>query len=85
MPVFKLIIRSLTGSLSLVFFWIGYAIDTYSGLICATDSRIGKFSSVLVDICVALEEFRFVHVRELPPLSVKLFHCLLASVQLLKL
>ena len=26
------------------FSWIGYTIDTYSGLICATDSRIGKLS-----------------------------------------
>ena len=65
MPVFKLIMRSLAGSLSLVFFWIGYTIDTYSGLICATDSRIGKLSSELVDICVALEESRFVHVKRI--------------------
>lgn len=56
--------RSLTGSLSLVF-WIGYTVDTYSGLICATDSRIGKLSSELVDICVALEESRFVHFKRI--------------------
>ena len=47
------------------FFWIGYTVDTYSGLICATDSRIGKLSSELVDICVALEESRFVHVKRI--------------------
>ena len=45
------------------FSWIGYTIDTYSGLICATDSRIGKLFSELVDICVALEKSRFVHVK----------------------
>ena len=47
------------------FSWIGYTIDTYSGLICATDTRIGKLSSELVDICVALEESRFVHVKRI--------------------
>ena len=51
--------------MSCFFFWIGYTIDTYSGLICATDSRIGKLSSELVDICVALEESRFVHVKRI--------------------
>ena len=45
------------------FSWIGYSIDTYSGLICATDSRIGNLFSELVDTCVALEEPRFVHVK----------------------
>ena len=47
------------------FSWIGYNIDTYSGLICATDSRIEKLFSELVDICVALEESRFVHVKRI--------------------
>ena len=47
------------------FSWIGCTIDTYSGLIFATDSRIGKLSSELVDICVALEESRFVHVKRI--------------------
>ena len=47
------------------FSWIGYTIDTYSGLICATDSRIGKLSSELVDICVVLEKSRFVHVKRI--------------------
>ena len=47
------------------FSWIGYTIDTYSGLICATDSRIGKLSSELVDICLTLEESRFVHVKRI--------------------
>ena len=43
----------------------GYTIDTYSGLICATDSRIGKLLSELADIRVALEESRFVHVERI--------------------
>ena len=47
------------------FSWIGYTTDTYSGLICATDSRIGKLSSKLVDTCVVLEESRFVHVKRI--------------------
>ena len=47
------------------FSWIGYTIDTYSGLICTTDSRIGRLSSELVDPCVALEGSRFVHVRRI--------------------
>ena len=45
------------------FSWIGYTIDTYSGLICATDGRIERPFSDLVDICGALEESRFVHVK----------------------
>ena len=49
------------------FSWIGYTIDIYSGLICATDSKIEKFFcfSELVDICIALEESRFVHVKRI--------------------
>ena len=43
----------------------GYTFDTYSGLICATDSRIGKLLSELVDIRVTLEESRFVHVERI--------------------
>ena len=62
MPVFKLIMPKPC------FSWIGYTIDTYSGLICTTDSRIGKLFSKLVDICVTLEEFRFVHVKRIVPI-----------------
>ena len=63
MPVFKLFKSDWQPKPC--FSCIGYTIDTYSGLICATDSRIGKLSSELVDTCVALFTL-----RGLPPLSV---------------
>ena len=70
MPVFQINHEKSDWQPKPCFSWIGYTIDTYSGLICATDSRIEKFFflfffSELVDICVALEESRFVHVKRI--------------------
>ena len=65
MPVFKFNHEKSDWQPKPCFSWIGYTIGTYSGLICAADSRIGKLSSELVDICVVLEESRFVHVKRI--------------------
>ena len=67
MPVFQINHEKSDWQPKPCFSWIGHTIDIYSGLICATDSRIGKFFcfSELVDICVALEESRFVHVKRI--------------------
>ena len=47
------------------FSWIGYNIDTHTGLIFANDSRIQKLYSDLNDICANLELSDFVHVKEI--------------------
>ena len=45
------------------FSWIGYNIDTCTGLIFASDARIEKLCSGLNDICPSLEFFACVHVK----------------------
>ena len=85
MPVFKLIMRSLTGSLSLVFL----GSDTLLTLIRGSFAQpIAELESFLPSLLIFVSLWRSLvlfTLRELPPLSVKLFHCLLAAVQLLKL
>ena len=48
-----------------MFSWIGYDIDTHSGIISISDSRIEKCSLALNEVCVNLEVSLFVHVKML--------------------
>lgn len=50
---------------SRAFSWIGYNIDTHTGLIFASDARIEKLSSDLNDICASLEFSACVHVKNI--------------------
>ena len=49
------------------FSWIGYTIDIYSGSFARPIAELKVFFcfSELVDICVALEQYRFVHVKRI--------------------
>lgn len=47
------------------FSWIGYVIDTNTGFIVASDSRVEKLCSDLADVCAKLELSDFVHVKEI--------------------
>ena len=47
------------------FSWISDNIDTYTGLIFASDARIEKLCADLYDICPSLEFFACVHVRNI--------------------
>ena len=69
MPVFKLIMRSLTGSLSLVFLGSDTLLTLIRGSFAQPIAEsLGKLFSELVDICVALEESRFVQVKRIAPI-----------------
>ena len=62
-PVFRLIMGSLTGSLSLVFLGSDTLLTLIRGSFARPIAELKFFFSELVDICVALEESRFVHVQ----------------------
>ena len=47
------------------FSWIGYNIDTHTGLIFASDARIEKLCSDLNDVCASLEFSACVHVKNI--------------------
>ena len=47
------------------FSWIGYNIDTYTGLIFASDARIEKLCAYLNDVCPSLEFSACVHVKNI--------------------
>ena len=77
--------RSLTGSLSLVFL----GSDTLLALIRGSFAQpIAELESFLQSLLIFVSFWRSLALftlRELPPLLVKLFHFVLAAVQLLKL
>ena len=50
------------------FSWIGYVIDTHSGIISASDSRMQKCSADLNEACTTLEMSSSVHVKTLASL-----------------
>ena len=47
------------------FSWIGYVIDTHSGIISASDSRMEKCSADLNEVCATLDMSSSVHVKTL--------------------
>ena len=69
------------------FSWIGYTIDTYSirGSFAQQIAELKSFFPSLLIFVSLWRSLALFTLRELPPLSVKLFHYLLAAVQLLKL
>ena len=85
MPVFKLIMRSLTGSLSLVFLGSDTLLTFIRGSFAQPVAELESFLLSLLIFVSLWRSHALFTLRELPPLSVKLFHCLLAVVQLLKL
>ena len=50
------------------FSWIGYVIETHSGIISASDSRMEKCSADLNEVCATLEMSSSVHVKALASL-----------------
>jgi len=57
------------------FSWIGYNIDTHTGLIFASDARIEKLCADLNDICASLEFSAFVYVKNVASIVGRLFQC----------
>ena len=68
-----------------IFSWIGFIINTRSGLIYAIDARIESLCCALNELCADFEVSASIHVKGLRPLLARLFLYLLVAVMSLKL